>query len=104
MIAELRRHYQNNWNNWALLRAETDRIGAEIEQWSYEALDRAAEEQLPIEKNVGEWVVHFQVDCYDKLPNGELAICVDAHGGPPTLLGVKPSYRFFKRRDGSVYY
>jgi hypothetical protein len=101
MVSSLLRNYRSNW---ALLRAETDRVGAEVERWSYEALDRAAEEQPPIERIVGGVPARFQVDCYDTLPNGDLAICVDASGGPPTLFGVKPSYRFFKRRDGTVYY
>jgi hypothetical protein len=101
MISHLLQGYRSNW---ALLRAETERVGAEVEQWSYNALNRAAEEQPLIERIIGGMPVHFQIDCYNTLPDGTLAICIDARGGLPTLLGIKPSYRFFKRRDGSVYY
>ncbi len=87
---------------WSLLRLETDRIGAEVEQWAYADLNRPAEAQLPIERMVAEMSVYFQIDLYETRPNGGL--CINAHGGPPTLLGIKPSYCFFKRRDGSVYY
>ena len=60
MISDLLWGYRSHW---ARLRAETDRGGAEVERWSYDALDRAADAP-----------------------------------------GIKPSDRFFKRRDGSVYH
>lgn len=90
--------------HWALLRAETDRVGREVESWPYDRLDRAAEEQPPLRSVVAGVPVSFQVDCYRTLDNGDLAVCVDAVGGPSTVLGIKPSYRFYKRRDGSVYH
>jgi hypothetical protein len=101
MLFNLLQHYQSNWT---LLRSVLDWVGAEVEQWSYDTLDRSAEEQPPIERIIKGLPVYFQIDCYDKLPDGDLAISIDAHGGPPTLFEIKPSYRFFKRRDGSVYY
>jgi hypothetical protein len=48
--------------------------------------------------------VIFQIDRCDRLPNQDLCICIDAKSKLPTWFGIKPSYRFFKRRDGSVYY
>jgi hypothetical protein len=47
--------------------------------------------------------LQFWIDRWQKAPNGDLTICIDAKG-LPTLLGVKPSYQFAKRADGSVYY
>ena len=94
-LASLRR-------NWELLRAATDAVGAEVERWSYAELDRAAEQQPPVERVVGGHTVSFQVDCIGTGTDGELRISIDAHGGPPTLLGIKPSYVFRKRRDGTV--
>jgi hypothetical protein len=91
-------------DNWKLLREESNRVGAEVEHWPYEKLHRPAEEHPPIERMVAGVSARFQVDCYNVLAGGELAICVDAHGGPSTFLGIKPSYHFFKRRDGSVHY
>lgn len=101
MIARLIQTYQRNW---MMIRTEINRIGAEVEQWSYDSLAQPAEKQSVIECLVGERAGYCQVDCYDTHPNGDLAVCIDFHGGPPTLFGIKPSYCFFKRRDGSVYY
>ncbi|GAB4156840.1 MAG: hypothetical protein Fur0046_36790 [Cyanobacteria bacterium J069] len=70
--------------NWALLRAETDRIGAEVEQWPYEQLDRDAEDQPCIECQLGTVRVEFQIDRYDRLPNQDLCICIDARSDLPT--------------------
>lgn len=91
-------------SNWQLLREECDRVGRQVEQWSYESLNQAAEEQPAIEGWVAGVLVRFQVDCYTTLSNGDLAISVDTYGGLPTLFGMKPSYQFFKRPDGTVYY
>ncbi len=90
--------------NWALLRVATDEVGAMVEGWPYAALDRAAEHQPVIERLVAGRRAHFTVECIGGDSGGELHICVDAHGGPPTLLGVKPSYVFYKRPDGTVHY
>ena len=35
--------------------------------------------------------------------NGDICVCIDAEG-LPTPLGVAPSWRFHKRKDGTVYY
>jgi hypothetical protein len=37
------------------------------------------------------------------LKNGDLLLLVDVEG-LPTLMGIAPSWRFHKRKDGSVYY
>ena len=47
--------------------------------------------------------VTFTIDCWEKKPNGDLIISIDSRG-LSTLCGVKPSYQFAKRIDGSVYY
>ena len=88
--------------NWRALREVTDAVGREVEAWSYEALDRAAEHQPSIERVVEGHVVSFQVDCIGKGADGTLRISIDAHGGPSTTLGIRPSYVFLKRRDGML--
>lgn len=89
--------------NWYVLRDALNDVGAECENWSYEQLDRCAEEQPTLERKVEGATVHFTIDRWDKRPNGDLVISIDV-GGLPTLGGVKPSYQFAKRVDGSVYY
>lgn len=96
--------FLNFQKNWEILRAETDLVGLEVESWSYDQLNQPTEDQRPIKRKLNGCVVEFQVACYEILPNGDLGLCVDAIGGPPTLFGLKPSYRFFKRSDNSVYY
>jgi hypothetical protein len=100
-------HAPNVWSrymeNWRALRRAVNAVGAELEQWSYEALDRDAEDQPVIHRQVRGTPLYFCVDRWSKAPNGHLTICIDAKG-LPTLLGVKPSYQFAKRPDGSVYY
>jgi hypothetical protein len=95
------RAWRRNWNE---LRAVTDRVGAEVASWPYDALDRPAEQQPVLTRTVGTTTVHFAVDCVGTGPDGELEICVDAVGGPATFLGLRPSYRFYKRRDGTVHH
>lgn len=89
--------------NWQLLRHAVNEVGADCEQWSYDELDKAAEEQPFIEQPIEGGTAKFNIDCWEKKPNGDLLICVDAEG-LPTFMGIKPSYVFAKRPDGSVYY
>ncbi len=85
------------------MREAVNEFGAECENWPYADLDRDAEEQPLLERTVNGRDVWFTIDCWEKKPNGDLVICIDADG-LPTLAGVKPSYGFVKRVDGSVYY
>ena len=89
--------------NWHTLRREVNAVGAELEQWPYEALDQDAEDQPVIHRHLQGTELSFHVDRWKKAASGDLTICIDVKG-LPTLLGVKPSYQFAKRTDGSVYY
>ena len=89
--------------NWAFLRAAGNAIGSEYEGMSYEELQRPAEE-LSTERVIEGVRVFFSAEAYETKPNGDLCVCVDVDAALPTLLGVKPSYHFYKRPDGSVYY
>jgi hypothetical protein len=89
--------------NWRILRRAVNALGSECEGWEYDRLDKAAEEQPAIERTCEGRKISFQIDCWDKKSNGDLWMCIDAFG-LPTLLGVKPTYQFAKRIDGSTYY
>jgi hypothetical protein len=87
--------------NQALLRREVEAEGRRFESMSYDDLRNLADAG-------GERIVEgrrllFSAETYHIKDNGDLSVCVDA-AGLPTLFGVKPSYRFHKRPDGSVYY
>jgi hypothetical protein len=89
--------------NWQLLRQAVDEVGAECEKWPYEVLDQPAEHQPMLVRNLDDNEVTFTIDCWEKRLNGDLVISIDARG-LATLAGMKPSYQFAKRPDGSVYY
>ena len=56
--------------NWALLRAATAEVGAEVERWPYDALARGAEEQPLVVRTVAEHAASFQVDPVGTAPDG----------------------------------
>ena len=89
--------------NWRLLRRAVDEVGAECEKWPYDVLDRPAEWQPSLVRIIDGRQATFTIDCWEKKVNGDLIISIDANG-LPTLAGVKPSYQFAKRADGTVYY
>jgi hypothetical protein len=89
--------------NWHLLRTAVDEVGAECEKWRYDVLDRPAEMQPTLVRLINGREVTFSIDCWEKRPNGDLIISIDANG-LSTLAGVKPTYQFAKRTDGTVYY
>ncbi len=77
-------------------------VGREFEGRAYEALTRPAEE-LSLERDFDGVRLYFSAEAYDTKQNGDLCFCIDA-SGVPTFPYPGPSWRFFKRRDGSVYY
>ncbi|HSO06073.1 MAG TPA: hypothetical protein VLW45_02480 [Pelomicrobium sp.] len=87
---------------YALLRREVTRVGQEFERRGYDELQAPAE-RLSFSRTVDGVEIHFGTEAYDRLPNGDLAFCIDA-SAKPNATGVQPSYRFYKRPDGSVYY
>jgi len=97
-----------NWlqrlrENRAVLRREVNAVGAEFEAKPYEELKEIPNEGPPVTRVVEGREVWFSAEVYGIKPNGDLEVCIDA-GGLPMLLGIKPSYHFFKRPDGAVYY
>jgi hypothetical protein len=90
--------------NWRRLRQLTDEVGAEVEAWSYDALDREGEELPPITRRAHGCEHRWQVERWRRDANGDLHVCVDCWSPLPTLFGVKPSYVFIKQRDGGVRY
>jgi hypothetical protein len=88
--------------NCRKLRQELHKVAKEYEEMTYESLLAPAEE-LSTSREVSGFTVHFSAEAYDIKKNGDIRFCIDAEG-IPTKVRWKPSYRFFKRKDGSVYY
>ena len=95
--------FENLRANFALLRRAANEIGAEFESMSYAELQRPAEE-LSGERDFEGCRITYSAEMYRLDPNGDIAFCIDVSAKIPTLLGVKPSYQFHKRPDGTVYY
>lgn len=73
--------------------------------WEFTSVDPETGE-LPLdafEVMIGDRKIYFSAEAYNIKPDGTLCFCIDAEG-LPTLLGIKPSYHFYKRPDNSVYY
>jgi hypothetical protein len=87
---------------YQLLRREIERVAKEYEAMSYAALSRPAEE-LSRAEVVNGIEISFSAEACDVTKNGDICFCIDARA-EPNRTGSQPSYRFFKRKDGSVYY
>lgn len=86
------------------LRAITDQVGKEVEKWSYETLSRPAEE-ISFSREIDGQRIGFSLEANDENELGDLFICMDCQPEKvPFFTFLLPSYVFWKRRDGSVYY
>jgi len=88
--------------NFGFMRTAVIKVGKEFEQKSYQELLRPAEE-LSITRLVDGEKLTFSAESVKVEKNGDLHFCIDANG-LSTLFGIKPSYQFIKRKDGSIYY
>lgn len=85
-----------------LLRRELARVAREFEAMSYECLLERAE-PLSFDCRVDGKTISFVAEAFQIDRNGDLHFCVDA-GASECAPTWQPSYRFVKRRDGSIYY
>lgn len=85
------------------LRGVADDVGREIERWPYEKF-LAPAEALSFSRTIEGVNVHFSIEAYDENDAGDLHICLDVDASLPTATFARPSYVFWKRRDGSVDY
>ncbi len=84
-----------------LVRRELNRVGKKFEAETYETLQDAA--LLSHSETIDGIEVYFNADTFTILDNGDLGICIDAQAKQQSTFW-QPSYQFFKRQDGSVYY
>ena len=80
-----------------------EEIGREFEAKSYEELRDHGAEDFDSDRIVDGVRVHYSGEAYRTLANGDLAFNIDV-SGLPTRGWAHPSYHFYKRPDGSVYY
>jgi len=99
----MKAYLANRRLNRQFLRRVANEVGKEIESWSYETLSRPAED-ISFARVIEGVSVSFSVEAYHRNSAGDLHVCVDVDAKIPTLSLVSPSYVFWKRADGSVYY
>jgi len=87
---------------YALLRREVSNVGEEFERFPYERLLEPAE-ALSFSRIVEGVEISFSAGAFHVKPNGDAGFCIDARANP-NRTGAQPSYQFYKRKDGSVYY
>src|SRR5579863_3650757 len=94
-----RRQYQQNLK---AMRQAVEIIGKEYEQKPYDELLLPAE-QGSTKRVFDGHMLSFSAEAFNVNKDGDVGFCVDA-AGLPTLFEVKPSYQFWKRKDGSIHY
>jgi len=86
--------------NCHFMRQALHEVAQEYEQMPYETLLQPAE-VLSMSRIFGKMRLDFSAEAYDVDKDGDIHFCIDVDG-LPTKTKWKPSYRFVKRRDGSV--
>ncbi|MHB0959523.1 MAG: hypothetical protein ACYC6N_03500 [Pirellulaceae bacterium] len=87
---------------YALLRAEVTRLGKQFEALPFERL-LEPDESWSMTKVVEGITLSFEAELFKIKDNGDIGVCIDARA-EPNRTGRQPSYQFYKRKDGSVYY
>jgi hypothetical protein len=101
LFPNFRKILEASQKNYAILRQQVDQIGKKYEKLTYQDLLDSDETYSNLELENHNLI--FSIAIYEIKPDGTLGICIDADG-LPTCLGIKPSYRFYKRPDNTVFY
>ncbi len=88
--------------NYRILQQVVDLVATEYQQKPYEDLLLPAE-HLSMIRVINGQEFYFSAEAYTLLKDGTLCFCIDVKG-LPTLFGIKPSYHFYMRPDGSIYF
>ncbi len=97
-----KQHRQKLRENYQILWQEVEKIGKEYEQKSYNKILSSPAKTIIINLYEDQQI-SCSIDAYHVQKNGTVAVSIDADG-LPTILGIKPSYHFYKKPDGSIYY
>lgn len=102
IFEEIAGFFERRKQNAALMRRALSVVGPEFERRPYDELTQRAE-ILSFKRDFEGKTLYFSAEAYETKPNGDLGFCIDA-GGVPAFPYADPSYQFYKRKDGSVYY
>jgi hypothetical protein len=95
--------FPKRFQNYTFLREICDAVGHEVEAWSSQRLRLPAEE-LSFTREVNRLPIVFSIETYDQSQSGDLHICIDVKARLPLFPFPSPSYVFWKRPNGTVYY
>jgi len=90
--------------NYRLLQEAAEMIGKEYEQKAYKELCGGALDESRGEFKHKGVVISYSAHSFKVKKNGDAAFCIDVNAKISTFVGIKPSYLFYKTRDGKVYY
>ena len=97
MLTKLRRNFHE-------LRSALDPIGQRYETCDYADLAGGVLDQSTGEIEVDSMPAYYSAYSVETNADGDVHFTIDLVSELPTWFGVKPSYDFWMRRDGSVYY
>jgi hypothetical protein len=89
--------------NQVFLHRLRDEVGKEIEAWPYGTLSRPAEE-ISFTREIDSGTVWFSIEAYERNTVGDIHVCVDVDANLPLFPLASPSYVFWKKLDGTIYY
>ena len=89
--------------NFALLQEIAQQIGKEYEKKPYQELHGGSADISEGELEVRGLKVSYSAYSFTVKKTGDVGFCIDVRAALPTPFGVRPSYQFFKRPDGTVY-
>jgi hypothetical protein len=90
--------------NYQLLQEAAATIGKEYEQKAYDELCGGS-----LDGSAGEFEykgvpVSYSAYSFNVKKNGDVGFCIDIKAKIPTFVRIKPSYQFYKTKDGDIYY
>lgn len=104
MIKTIKRFLELRKANIGFLRQAANTVGKEIEEWSYEKLSQPAE-VISFSREIDNVTVSFSLEAYEENKAGDLHMCVDVDARISKFPYLKiPSYVFWKKKDGGIYY
>jgi hypothetical protein len=90
--------------NYQLLQEAAETIGKEYEQKAYEELSGGSLDESDGEFEFKGVKVSYSAYSFNVKRYGDVGFCIDIRAKIPTFLSIKPSYQFYKRKNGNVYY
>ncbi len=90
--------------NYRFLQEAADIVGKKYEQKAYRQLCGGSLDESGGEFDYKGIEISYSAYSFDVKKNGDVGFCIDIRAKIPTFMGIKPSYQFYKTKDGIIYY